>query len=257
MSAAAAALRPRVESALLGVVGLAVLALLWWLGTGALPHGSLLARSLSPGETARSLLALISGDELLGHVLVSLRRIGVGLGLALLAGVPAGYLVGSSRRLDAATSPAFQLLRMISPLSWMPVAIMLLGVGDRPIYFLLAFAGVWPILLSTASGVQQLDPGLLELGRSLSATRREIALRIVLPAVLGPVVTGVRLAVGVLWIVLVPCEMLGVSAGLGYYVLDTRDRLAYSELTAMIVIIGALGFTLDYAARQLGRRFAR
>ncbi|MET0342688.1 MAG: ABC transporter permease [Polyangiales bacterium] len=253
----ASATRPRLEGALLGAVGLGALVLAWWLGTATLLQESPLARSLSPGETVRSLFALITGDELLTHVLVSLRRVGVGLMLALIFGVPTGYLVGSSHRLDAATSPAFQLLRMISPLSWMPVAIMVLGVGDQPIYFLLAFAGVWPILLSTASGVQSLDPGLLDLGASLSATRREVALRIVLPAVLGHVVTGIRLAVGVLWIVLVPCEMLGVSAGLGYYVLDTRDRLAYSELVAMIVVIGALGFALDYTARALGRRFTR
>jgi NitT/TauT family transport system permease protein len=144
---------------------------------------------------------------------------------------------------------------LISPLSWMPLAVMVLGVGDAPVYFLLAFAGVWPVLLNTASGVGQLDPNWLTLARSLSATRGEVLWRIVLPGITGPILTGVRLAIGVVWIVLVPAEMLGVSAGLGYFILDTRDRLAYSELTAAILLVGALGFLLDYVARWLHRRW--
>jgi len=129
------------------------------------------------------------------------------------------------------------------------------GVGDQPIYFLLTFAAVWPILLNTIAGVRQLDPRWLQLTRSLSATRWETLRRVILPGVLGHVLTGVRLSIGILWIVLVPCEMLGVSAGLGYFILDTRDRLAYSELMAMVVLIGVLGFALDACARSLHRRW--
>ena len=169
----------------------------------------------------------------------------LGLLIALAVGVPLGLAVGASRHVEAGTGIAFQFLRMISPLSWMPIAVMVLGVGDAPIYFLLAFAAVWPILLNTVAGVHQLDPRWLMLGQSLSATRWELLCRIVLPGVLGHILTGIRLAIGIVWIVLVPCEMLGVSAGLGYFVLDTRDRLAYSELMAVILLIGALGFALD------------
>ncbi len=176
-----------------------------------------------------SLGELLERRELYEHVLVSLKRVLLGLFLALLVGVPLGLLVGASRNLEAATTPAFQFLRMISPLSWMPIAVMLMGVGDQPIYFLLAFAALWPILLNTAAGVRQLDPRWLQLSRSLAATPWETLRRVILPGILGHVLTGVRLAIGILWIVLVPCEMLGVSAGLGYYILDTRDRLAYSE----------------------------
>ena len=145
---------------------------------------------------------------------------------------------------------------MISPLSWMPVVVMLMGVGDQPIYFLLTFAAVWPIVLNTVAGVRALDPRWLQLSRSLSATRWETLRRVILPGVVGHVLTGVRLSIGILWIVLVPCEMLGVSAGLGYFILDTRDRLAYSELMAMVVLIGVLGFALDAFARGLHRRWA-
>jgi len=165
-------------------------------------------------------------------------------------------MIGSYRHLEAATTPAFQFLRMISPLSWMPVVVMLMGVGDQPIYFLLTFAAVWPILLNTVAGVRQLDPRWLQLSRSLSATRWETLRKVILPGVLGHVLTGVRLSIGILWIVLVPCEMLGVSAGLGYFILDTRDRLAYSELMAMVLLIGVLGFALDAFARWLHRRWA-
>ena len=132
---------------------------------------------------------------------------------------------------------------------------MVLGVGDAPVYFLLGFAAVWPLMLSTAAGVAQLDPNWMLLARSLSATRWEVIWRLVLPGITAQILTGVRLAIGIIWIVLVPAEMLGVSAGLGYFILDTRDRLAYSELTAAIILIGLLGYALDYLARVVHARW--
>lgn len=240
----------------LGLAGVLTLLVLWWLGVRLFGDGSRLAARFSPEETFASLCQLLGRPELYEHVLVSLKRIVVGLLLALLIGVPLGLLIGGSRNLEAATTPAFQFLRMISPLSWMPVVVMLMGVGDRPIYFLLAFAAVWPILLNTVAGVRQLDPRWLQLSRSLSANRWETLSHVIIPGVLGHVLTGVRLAIGILWIVLVPCEMLGVSAGLGYFILDTRDRLAYSELMSMVLLIGVLGFLLDAIARGLHRRWS-
>ncbi|WP_420094455.1 ABC transporter permease [Pseudomonas cichorii] len=242
--------------ALLGVAGLLCLLAFWWLGISVLGETGGLSERFSPASTFASLWELLGRPELYEHIGVSLKRIFVGLLLALLIGVPLGLLIGGSRTLEAATNPAFQLLRMISPLSWMPVVVMLMGVGDQPIYFLLTFAAVWPILLNTVAGVRQLDPRWLQLSRSLSATRWETLRRIIIPGILGHVLTGTRLSIGILWIVLVPCEMLGVSAGLGYFILDTRDRLAYSELMAMVLIIGILGFMLDAAARGLHRRWA-
>lgn len=232
------------------------LLLLWGLGVHLAGGGEGLAARFSPQATLTSLVELLGRAELYEHVLVSLKRIVVGLLLALLIGVPLGLMIGSYRHLEAATTPAFQFLRMISPLSWMPVVVMLMGVGDQPIYFLLTFAAIWPILLNTAAGVRQLDPRWLQLSRSLSATRWETLRKVILPGVVGHVLTGVRLSIGILWIVLVPCEMLGVSAGLGYFILDTRDRLAYSELMAMVLLIGVLGFALDALARGLHRRWA-
>ncbi len=240
-----------------GMTGLAILVALWSLGTWLLEARVPLAASLAPGATFQSLLELLFSGELNVHAFMSLQRVLVGLGLALLIGVPVGLAVGSSRMLESASGTAFQFLRMISPLSWMPVTVMVFGIGDAPIYFLLTFAAVWPIMLNTASGVRQLDPKWLMLAKSLSATRAEVLRRIVIPGILGHVLTGVRLAIGVIWIVLVPCEMLGVSSGLGYYILDTRDRLAYSELMAVIVLIGALGFLLDSIAQRAYRHWSR
>jgi NitT/TauT family transport system permease protein len=242
-----------VASRLVGVVGLVVLLILWWIGTDVLAAPDSFVRHFSPAQAFASLAQLATHSDLPIHILVSLRRVLVGLGLALLIGVPVGLAVGGSGPLNAATSPAFQFLRMISPLSWMPLAVMVFGVGDRPIYFLLTFAAVWPILLATAEGVRRLQPSWLRLAASLSATRWETLRYIVFPGILSHVLTGLRLAIGIVWIVLVPCEMLGVSAGLGYFILDTRDRLAYSELTAMVLVIGLLGFLLDAAARGLYR----
>lgn len=238
---------------LAALAGLAGLFLVWWIGTELLPAQASFVRRFSPVSAFTALGRLATASDLLHHVVVSLRRVAVGLGCALAIGVPLGLAVGRFRLFDAATAPAFQFLRMISPLSWMPIAVMVFGVGDRPIYFLLAFAALWPILLNTAAGVRRLDPLWLQIAQSLSATRWEALTGIILPGVLGQVLTGVRLAIGIVWIVLVPCEMLGVSAGLGYFILDTRDRLAYDELAATVLVIGLLGFLLDAAARLAAR----
>lgn len=233
----------------------AAVLMLWEVAVRALVLRTPIAHTFGPLSTAQALVELLQAGSLWPHVLLSLQRLALGLAIALALGVPLGLATGMSKGFARATTPLFQFLRMISPLSWMPLAVIALGVGDAPVVFLLAFAAVWPILLNTAAGVAALDPNWLLLGRSLSATRRETVLRIVLPGVMGPVLTGVRLAIGLLWIVLVPAEMLGVSAGLGYFILDTRDRLAYAELMAIIVLIGALGWLLDAAARALHQRW--
>lgn len=253
--AAASIARGRVLHIALGLGGLALLLVLWWLATDVVAAEGSFGHRFSPTIALPALVRLL-GSDLPLHIFVSLKRVAVGLALALLIGVPVGLMVGTSRMTEAATTPAFQFLRMISPLSWMPIAVMIFGIGDAPIYFMLAFAAIWPILLNTAAGVRQLDPHWLLLARSLSATRWETLHRVILPGTLGSVVTGMRLAIGISWIVLVPCEMLGVQAGMGYFILDTRDRLAYDELMATVLAIGIIGYGLDLAARSVTDRFA-
>jgi NitT/TauT family transport system permease protein len=106
-------------------------------------------------------VGLITGEFGVGHLVVTLRRLLVGLAFATTIGVPAGLAVGSSRRLAETTGPVFQFVRMISPLAWTPIAIIVFGVGDTPVYFLVAVAAVWPVLLGTAAGVAALDRGWL------------------------------------------------------------------------------------------------
>jgi NitT/TauT family transport system permease protein len=234
-----------------GLSGLLVLLALWWAATDLMVAKTSFAHRFSPTAALPALWTLMLSGALWPHVVVSLKRVLIGLAVALAVGVPLGLLVGASRRAEAATTPAFQFLRMISPLSWMPIAVMVFGVGDAPIIFLLAFAALWPILLNTAAGVRQLNPQWLLLSKSLAATGRETLVRVILPGVLGQILTGLRLAIGISWIVLVPCEMLGVQAGLGYFILDTRDRLAYGELVAVVLVIGVIGYLLDLLARRL------
>ncbi|THF67326.1 ABC transporter permease [Pseudothauera nasutitermitis] len=240
---------------LLPLGGLAAALALWWLGAALLARSIPIASHFAPLGALRALAGLLGEALLWEHVAVSLKRVAVGLAFAIAIGVPLGVLTGISALFAQATGPLFQFLRMVSPLSWMPIAVMVLGIGDAPVYFLLAFAAVWPILLNTAAGVAQLDRNWLLLAKSLSATRFETITRVILPGITAHILTGVRLAIGIIWIILVPAEMLGVDAGLGYFILDTRDRLAYAELMAAVVLVGALGFLLDHAARWLHRRW--
>jgi NitT/TauT family transport system permease protein len=235
-----------------GLIGLISFFALWLFAGMYIPEGFFQQFTLN--ATLLKFLVLIQDSETYVHIWMSIQRVLVGLGIALVIGVPVGLLIGQNQKADALTSQIFQFLRMISPLSWMPIAVMILGVGDKPIYFLLAFAAVWPIILNTATGVKKVDPQLLKLAHSLDATPREILQKIIWPSVLGQVLVGLRLAIGIVWIVLVPSEMLGVSSGLGYFILDARDRLDYTELLSIILIIGFIGFVLDRLVINLQKR---
>lgn len=150
---------------------------------------------------------------------------------------------------EQAVAPVVQFLRMISPLSWAPIAVALFGIGNQPVIFLVAAASVWPIVLNTAAGVRAIDPGLLLVARSFGASRREQLTAVILPAVRAQVQTGLRIGLGIAWVVLVPAEMLGVRSGLGYQILNARDQLAYDQVMAVIVVIGVIGYALDTLSR--------
>ncbi len=229
--------------------GVALVVALWWASTTLLvPPYSFLAR-FSPDKAVVALVRLLATGELWPHLLTSFRRVLVGLSISAAIGIPLGLAIGSLPVLARLTGPVFQFVRMVSPLSWTPLAIILLGVGDAPVYFLIGIGSMWPIVLNTSAGVGALDPRWLTVGRSLGASRWEILQTIVWPGIRPHVLTGLRLAVGLSWIILVPAEMLGVDSGLGYFVLNTRDRLAYPELMAAILVIGCCGFLIDTAAR--------
>lgn len=250
----ARALAGRVRRGVLPAAGLLAALALWTAFTG--PWSPPLARAFAPDRAATALARLVLSGTIEPHIAGSLARIVVGVGLAFVAGVPTGILIARSRAAEGATNAVFPLLRMISPLTWMPIAVMTFGIGDPPVVFLVAVAAVWPVLLSTAHGVASVDPRWVAAAWTLGAGQRELVRRVLVPAALPDVLTGLRLALGVAWIVLVPAEMLGVRSGLGYFILDTRDRFAYDELAALVIVIGAIGYALDAAVRTLQRRLS-
>lgn len=235
----------------LPLAGLVAALALWWAAVTIGGRDNFMLARFAPAETWQAILEMVRDGGILDHARASLQRVGLGLLFALSVGVPLGLLVGFSPAFNQATSVVFQFLRMTSPLSWMPVAVMLLGVGNAPVVFLVAFAAVWPIMINVASGVRAIDPLWHSLADSMAATAWERLWHVTLPAIASHLLAGVRIAIGLIWVVLVPAEMLGVQSGLGYFVLDTRDRMAYGELMASILLIGLLGFTLDWLVCRL------
>ena len=233
------------------VLGLAIALGAWWLAIAVLTQpGSIQAR-LAPGDALSTLGRLVVEGDLTGHTLASLRRIAGGLLLAAAIAIPLGLALGSAPVIARTSGGVFGILRSISPLAWTPVAIIFLGVGDAPVMFLIAIGGMWPVMMNTQAGVANLDPTWLRVSRSLGATRWETLRHVIWPGVLPDILTGVRVATGLAWVILVPAEMLGVDSGLGYFILDARDRFAYDELIAAVIAIGVLGLLIDAGTRSL------
>ena len=235
----------------LAVIGVAVG--LWWLASSAVWSDNPVISRIGPDESVPALWnGLVDGD-LVADLRASLFRLVIGLVIAVGVGVPLGLGLGSSRRVEDASTPVVNFLRMISPLAWAPIVIVAFGVGDAPVLFLIAITAVWPVALGTAAGVKAVSPALKELAESLGATRPERLRFVTSPIVKANVLTALRLALGVAWIVLVPAEMLGVDSGLGYAVLNARDQLDYAALGGAVLMIGVTGFLIDALFRRLLR----
>jgi len=233
------------------IVGLVAFVLLWLAWIELFVDSSSFLADWSPRLALPELRDLLASGDLNRHMTASVKRIVVGLGIAIVVGIPLGMAMGGFRIFNLAATPATAFLRMVSPLSWTPLAIILFGVGDSPVYFLTAIGAVWPITLSTAAGVSALDRDWLMLSRSLGATRFETLRTIVWPGIRNEVLTGIRLGMTTAWIILVPAEMLGVDSGLGFFILDARDRFNYPEVVAAIIVIGVIGIILDRIAHYL------
>ncbi|AMW19958.1 binding--dependent transport system inner membrane component family protein [[Mycobacterium] chelonae subsp. bovistauri] len=224
---------------------------LWCVASSILSQPHSLLRQTAPDKALPAAIELLNRGVLLPDIGISLWRLLIGLSLAAVIGVPAGLLLGVSATAERATRPVIQFLRMISPLSWTPIAVAVFGIGSQPVIFLIAAAAVWPILINTTAGVHGIAPGYLDVARSFHATRIELLTTVILPAVRGNIQIGARVALGIAWVVLVPAEMLGVRSGLGYQILNARDQLAYDQVTAVILVIGVLGYALDLLARRV------
>jgi NitT/TauT family transport system permease protein len=240
------------------IVGIAVLLAVWWLG------GWLIASNpdtesfadFAPAPAFARLMELLANGYVWEATAPSLERIGLGLLWAVVIGVPVGVGIGLYATMREITHVPFQFLRMISPLAWMPIAVLAFQTWDGAIVFLITVAAIWPVLFSTAQGVRRIDPLWFKVARNLGADGWQMLRRIIFPAIGQDIFAGVRLAVGVAWIVLVPAEYLGVTSGLGYAINDARDTLEYDTLAAMVVVIGVIGFLLDGICVSLIKRFS-
>ncbi len=242
-----------IRAAAPSVVGVSGLLMLWWLGgwvVASNPDTAAFA-DFAPAPTFSRLIDMVASGEAVDAAIPSLYRVGAGLLWACLLGVPMGILIGRSTLVRATTNIPFQFLRMISPLAWMPIAVLAFSSWDNAIIFLIAVAAVWPVTFATANGLRKVDPAWFRVARNLGARAWHMLFVIVLPAIAQDVLTGIRLALGVAWIILVPAEYLGVTSGLGYAINDARDTLEYDRLAATVVIIGFIGFALDFLCQRL------
>jgi len=238
-------------------MGITGLLLLWWFGGFMIENDPDLSAfaAFAPAPTFSALVDLVASGEVWQPIGSSLYRILSGLVWGIGIGVPVGVTVGYFGLALKVTNVPFQFLRMISPLAWMPIAVLAFQSWDSAIIFLIVMATVWPIIFSTAHGVRRIDPNWFKVARNLGASGFQMLRRIILPAIMTDVMAGIRLAVGVAWVVLVPAEYLGVTSGLGYAINDARDTLSYDSLAAVVIVIGIIGYGLDTICSVLIKRF--
>ena len=246
----------RAKTFVLPLLGIGALLFIWWLGGRVIESDPELMAfaTFAPAPTFAALWELIHSGDLWPTVSSSLYRILVGLAIAIVIGVPTGILIGYVKTFMDIVNVPFQLVRMISPLAWMPIAVLAYESWDGAIIFLIVMAAIWPIIFSTAHGVSRIDPSWFKVAKNLGASAPQMLLNVVMPAVAGDILAGIRLAVGVAWVVLVPAEYLGVTSGLGYAINDARDTLSYDLLAAIVLVIGLIGYLLDGACALLVRK---
>lgn len=202
----------------------------------------------SPADVVRGLNDL---PHLVAYIRDSLFRVFCGYGAAVVLGVPFGLLVGWWSGLARAANPLIQLLRPISPLAWMPLAVIWFGVSNLAPIFLIFLASFFPIVVATMNGVRNVPPVYVQAGRNFGLSTPALITRVVFPAVLPRIVVGLRLAFGVAWLVLVAAEMIAVDSGLGYLIIDARNAgKRYDLVVGGMLLIGVIGLILDALIRR-------
>jgi len=207
-----------------------------------------------PAATLRGLLDVARSGALVRNVVASVFRVAVGFTLGTLAGVPLGLWIGWHARAHAFFNPVLQALRPISPIAWLPIATLWLGSGDSAAVFLIFLSSFFPIVVAAAAAVRTIDRRYLRAAENFGVHSIALARTVILPASLPQIFTGLRVALGVGWVVVVAAEMLGVTSGLGYQINDARNNLRFDLVVAAMVVIGAIGYMLDGLLRALERR---
>lgn len=238
--------------------GLAILFAIWWISIFLLTLNPEYEHFAEFGVIGafKAIPGLWNNETIPHALLTSGSRLAYGLSIAIGIGIPLGILMGRIRWFQRLTNVPFQFLRMISPLSWEPVAVIVFPEWDQAIIFLLAIATVWPVAFATAAGLAKVDQNWFKVARNLGAKPWHVLTRIIVPAITFDVLTGIRLALGVAWIVLIPAEFLGVTSGFGFAIQDARESLDYPNLMGMILVIGAVGYVLDSVCVILINRFS-
>ncbi|MCX6982037.1 MAG: ABC transporter permease [Verrucomicrobia bacterium] len=206
----------------------------------------------TPRQVLDGLGELVRQGLLLKYVVASLFRVSWGFIAAVLVGVPLGLALGWFRPAYAALNPFIQILRPISPIAWIPVAILWFGVKDTAPVFLIFLASVFPITVSSMAAVQNMQQVYLRAAQNFGLGGLELFRRVIFPAALPQIITGIRIALGVAWLVVVAAEMIAVNSGLGYLIIDARNAgKRYDLVVAGMVMIGLIGLVLDVLVRRL------
>jgi ABC-type nitrate/sulfonate/bicarbonate transport system permease component len=207
-----------------------------------------------PLRVARAMGQLAADGELWEHAWVSASRIGLSLVLAVLLAVPLGFAMGLSRRVEAYVDPLVELLRPISGIAWIPLALFIFGVGDTLPVFIMVYVAFFPLLLNTVAGVRGVDAKLLNAARTMGIGRSATLRHVVVPAALPTVMTGLRLSFAGAWAAVVAAELIGAPSGLGFAIEWYRQLLMSPKVFGFIVVIGAVGFICDSLLRALQRK---
>ena len=232
------------------ILVIALLIAIWWI---------VVANSDSPifptpWQVVTGAWELAKDGTLWEHIEASLMRVGIGFGLAFLVAVPLGLWMGWVGGAYYTLNPLFQMLRPISPIAWIPIAILWFGVGDLSPIFLIFISSVFPMMVQTTAGVRTIDRRYLRAAANFGVSRWVLFRRFVIPAVLPEIIVGMRIGIGVAWLVVVAAEMIALHSGLGYLIMDSRNAgNRYDLVIASMIIIGIIGMLLDGTTRLLER----
>ena len=208
----------------------------------------------TPLQVLTATVDLARGGELWTDIGASLFRVGVGFALAMAVGIPLGLWMGWIRAAFDTVNPMVQVLRPISPIAWIPLAILWFGVGDLSPIFLIFLSSVFPTTLQTAAGVHTIERQYLRAAANFGVSGYRLFFQVVIPAVLPQIIVGMRVSLGIAWLVVVAAEMIALHSGLGYLIIDSRNAgNRYDLVVAGMIVIGVTGLLLDTMMRRLER----
>jgi nitrate/nitrite transport system permease protein len=190
------------------------------------------------------------------NVVSSLKRVGIGFGLAALVGIPLGFVIGRFRFAAGMAAPIIALLKPVSPLAWLPIGLLVFKAANPAAIWVIFICSLWPMIVNTAVGVRQIPQDYLNVARVLNLSEWKVFTKILFPAVLPYMITGVRLSIGVAWLVIVAAEMLTGGVGIGFWVWDEWNNLKVEHIIIAIFTIGIVGLALEQGLMLLARRFS-